>query len=65
MTMADSNPIWRVRTEVTHQGVTCPVNAERVGIDGDRRPWRVDAPGEPYDGWLLADHEVFRPEATR
>lgn len=30
----------------------------KVGLDDDPKPWRVEAPGEDYDGWLMSDAEV-------
>jgi hypothetical protein len=60
------NPIKKVTTEVSYDGQTFEVQAVRVGLDdgSDAYPWRVDAPGEPVDGWLLTDREAFRPEAA-
>ena len=61
--MSDAEPTHRYYGMVNYQGEQRRVRVVLVGVEGDPRPWRVDAPGEAVDGWLLADREVFRPQA--
>lgn len=61
------DPVKKITTKVTYDGQQFEVQAVRIGLDdgSDTHPWRVDAPGDPVDGWLLTDQEAFRPESAR
>lgn len=39
-------------------GTWVRVDLAEVGLEGDRRRWRVDAPGRPHDGWLVGDQDL-------
>jgi hypothetical protein len=41
------------------RGVATRVALVKVGLDGDAKPWRVEAPGKPYDGWLVGDADLM------
>lgn len=34
------------------------VGLAQVGLDDDRLPWRIEAPGENFDGWLMSSDEL-------
>lgn len=42
-------------------GAESALTLVRVAADRDAdRPWRVEAPGNPIDGWLLAESDLRR-----
>lgn len=48
-----------IRATITVDGREEVVHLARVGLpEGDPRPWRVEAPGARFDGWLVADADL-------
>lgn len=48
-----------IEATVKIEGHWLTVPLMRVAADGDAdRPWRIEAPGGIFDGWLVADSEL-------
>lgn len=49
----------KITAKVDIRGVLRHVGLVKVGLDDDRRPWRVEAPLEEFDGWLMSDDDLL------
>ena len=54
----------RITAIVTIAGEEHVVELVKVGLDDDRCPWRVEAPDDFYDGWLMSQGELRAIEAA-
>lgn len=54
-----------IRADVEIGGKLHTVYLTRVAADADAdRPWRVDQPGSPIDGWLMARYDLRHIQAA-